>query len=795
MIEIITNPLAMVLVATVIGALCGVATGLIPGIHVNTVVALLLAGSASFAAFGVEFSASLAFTCALAISHTFFDVVPGMFLGVPGDEGFALLPGHRLVRSGHGIEAIQLSIWGSVTGLVFGLAVIALLFLPDFNLLDWLEGTISPWMFWILAAVAAILTITDSRRGWSLVILLASGLLGIFVFGSPLVAGGADASISSLFPALAGLFGVAGLLFSIFTANESNEAAEKPGRTSGEPPTVSVVKVRWPGVRGGMAGMLVGLLPGMGSANAATMLLLAERRLGRRRRREDEDRAYLVTTSSLNTSEALFAIAALYLIERTRSGASIAVDQILRGDILREDFAWMALSVVLGGALAALIMSRCSRGLANFFVGRDEKSLNWGVIAFLLALTVLLLGVGGLVVLICASILGLTPLIVGVRRAQLMGFFLVPAMLYYSGFQRQVVDFLGVAQRTSPLMPDAVTLPEIGVSVVIASALALATYLLASRVSSANEGGVAPVATATGVFSLTAALLVLALSGRAYPPTPEVWPDIEPENKVAGRIIKAEGDIQYIASLGRRFRVRFAGVVAPDRCQLQEDQAPAWEAGKEQVIWSAKDIGSDGVFSGLVQDETIRGRIVRVIDGDTANVVSDGLCYSIRFQGVGAPERGESGFTESRDWVTSMLDGREASVTIEDIDRFNRIVGRIYLQDGLDVNSEIIRRGYAPAYPNFPFDDLDEFLRLEQEARAEGRGLWSLEIAGPEGGFQASSRSSSSDIPEEIRLLDDNDNGRISCDEARRHGIAPVNRSHPAYGFMNDADGDGVVCE
>ena len=710
-------------------------------------------------------------------------------------KGFALLPGHRLVRSGHGIEAIQLSIAGSVTGLVFGVVVITLLFLPAFNLLDWLEGTITPWMFWVLAAVAAILTITDSRRGWSLVILLASGLLGIIVFGSPLVAGGADASLSSLFPALAGLFGVAGLLFAIFTANESKAAGEQSGITSREPPKASAANIRWPGVRGGVAGMLVGLLPGLGSANAATMLLLAERRLGRRGRREDEDRAYLVTTSSLNTSEALFAIAALYLIERTRSGASIAVDQILRGDILTEDLALMALAVLLGGAVAAIIMWRWSRRLAGFFEGRDEKSLNWGVIAFLLVLTLLLLGVGGLVVLICASILGLTPLILGVRRAQLMGFFLVPAMLYYSGFQRHVVDFLGVAQRTSPLLPDAVTLPEIGLSIVIASALALTTYLVACRTARVGNGGAAPFVTATSVLAVTAAVLVLALRGGAYPPTPEVWPDVEPEHSVAGRVLKAEDDVQYIASLGRRFRVRFAGVVAPDRCQLRDDQAPARESGKEQVIWSALDMGSDGVFSGLVGDETIRGRVARVIDGDTANVARDGLCYSIRFQGVGAPERDQFGFSQSRDWVTSMLDGHEVRVTIEDVDRYNRIVGRIFLQDGLDVSAEIIRRGYAPAYPFFPFDDLDKFLGLEQDARAEARGLWSPEMAGLQADFRGTSRSPSSDMPDEIRLLDDNGNGRISCAEARLHGIAPVHRGHPAYGYMRDGDGDGIVCE
>ena len=46
-----------------------------------------------------------------------------------------------------------------------------------------------------------------------------------------------------------------------------------------------------------------------------------------------------------------------------------------------------------------------------------------------------------------------------------------------------------------------------------------------------------------------------------------------------------------------------------------------------------------------------------------------------------------------------------------------------------------------------------------------------------------------------LALWDDNGNGRITCAEARAHGIAPVRRGHPAYQYMRDADEDGVVCE
>ena len=46
-----------------------------------------------------------------------------------------------------------------------------------------------------------------------------------------------------------------------------------------------------------------------------------------------------------------------------------------------------------------------------------------------------------------------------------------------------------------------------------------------------------------------------------------------------------------------------------------------------------------------------------------------------------------------------------------------------------------------------------------------------------------------------LELWDDNDNGKISCAEAQKHGIAPVRLGDPAYEYMTDRDEDGIVCE
>ena len=67
--------------------------------------------------------------------------------------------------------------------------------------------------------------------------------------------------------------------------------------------------------------------------------------------------------------------------------------------------------------------------------------------------------------------------------------------------------------------------------------------------------------------------------------------------------------------------------------------------------------------------------------------------------------------------------------------------------------------------------------------------------AGDAGVPTAAPRTAPSAVPDALRLRDTNRNGRITCNEARLHGIAPVPRGHPAYPYMRDGDGDGVVCE
>jgi endonuclease YncB( thermonuclease family) len=53
-------------------------------------------------------------------------------------------------------------------------------------------------------------------------------------------------------------------------------------------------------------------------------------------------------------------------------------------------------------------------------------------------------------------------------------------------------------------------------------------------------------------------------------------------------------------------------------------------------------------------------------------------------------------------------------------------------EDGALLNAEIIKHGYGFAYTRFPFARMEEFRRLEREAREQGRGLWALKVIDPD---------------------------------------------------------------
>lgn len=274
------------LLALLLGLTIGSVSGLIPGVHVNTMALLALAASPWLLELGLPLLLVAGAIVVAGVVHTFLDYLPGALLGAPDDDvALAALPAHQLLRSGRAAEGVAWSARGSQLGLLFALPLLVVgrvLLGPEVDGYERLKGVLPV----VLAGIVLLLLSTESTRlrwpawlGWMPAapdgssrlagVLAAAGVfglagaLGVAVFGLP-----AESPVGMpstlLMPALAGLFGVASLL----DAWQSTGGLPEQQRVDGLPPIRPLVPAC---AAASVAGGAMGVLPGMTAAQATVM--------------------------------------------------------------------------------------------------------------------------------------------------------------------------------------------------------------------------------------------------------------------------------------------------------------------------------------------------------------------------------------------------------------------------------------------------------------------------------------------------------------------------------------------
>jgi len=395
-----------VIIGTGLGLLLGSISGLVPGIHANTMAGLLLSVQpVLLGMIGVDAVASSLF--AALVTHTFLDTIPSTFLGVPDpDTALSVLPAHALCLAGKGEEAVRISALGSAGAVVttVPLFAVCLVVLPIIQpAVDWGIGV-------LLVGVAGMLIVTAESPRWAAAIFGVSGMLGLFTFRYGFLGWHSVTDGALLLPLLSGLFGVPVLLRTSEGAfpEQAGAVIELDGQ--------SLLRST---VLGSVAGSLVGWLPGLSNATANTLLAGMSR--------GDRGRSFLVATGAANTANAFLGLAALYALSRTRNGVMAALSL--------QDLPPVTL-LLLSGTMAALCaylltvsLSRAGHRLAHIRLRR----VNLAVIGVIVFLTVLIAGPFGLVILVLATITGLVPPLVDVRRIYCMGAIMLPVILHAWG--------------------------------------------------------------------------------------------------------------------------------------------------------------------------------------------------------------------------------------------------------------------------------------------------------------------------------------------------------------------------
>lgn len=409
MLELLTHVLA--------GVGLGVVTGLIPGLHVNNLTPFFVTLAAGSSLVSLNLAALIV---AMSITNVFISYIPSTFLGAP-EEGteLSVLPAHRLLMEGYGYQAVRLTTLGCLGGLLLSAAML----LPFLLMITPAYELIRPQMHWLLISVTAVMILLErSWRGilWATSIFLMSGVLGLLTLDTNFMRGDA-----ALMPLLSGLFGASVLLPSI-----TQESTLPEQRVNNEP--IDLRSTAKPLCAGTAVGALTGIVPGVGPSQGTVMAQLATRSSGAEK--------FLVSVSGVNTSKALFSFVALYAIGRARSGAAVAVGEIM--EVGASELIFLVGIALLAGGIAAMLQLKLGRMAARHIDRLPYRALCAAVLLLIAGLTVYYSGLPGLPVFATATAIGLLPAVTKVKRTHCMGVIMLPCILYFAGAKDGVLSAL-----------------------------------------------------------------------------------------------------------------------------------------------------------------------------------------------------------------------------------------------------------------------------------------------------------------------------------------------------------------
>ncbi len=127
-------------------------------------------------------------------------------------------------------------------------------------------------------------------------------------------------------------------------------------------------------------------------------------------------------------------------------------------------------------------------------------------------------------------------------------------------------------------------------------------------------------------------------------------------------------------------------------------------------------------------------KVINVIDGDTIQVELNSKIENIRLLGIDTPEitspytEEECFGQEAKEYLKQLLENKEVYLIPDkqssDQDKYDRLLRYVFLPDGLFVDAELIKNGFAYNYIYEPFEFMKYFDFLEKEARGKDMGLW-----------------------------------------------------------------------
>ena len=128
------------------------------------------------------------------------------------------------------------------------------------------------------------------------------------------------------------------------------------------------------------------------------------------------------------------------------------------------------------------------------------------------------------------------------------------------------------------------------------------------------------------------------------------------------------------------------------------------------------------IFNSPLYAQQLKGVVDKVGDGDTFVLNTDSGAYRVRLYAIDAPELKQNFGAESKEYLKSIITNDSVFVDVVDIDRYDRIVGKVSTRQYTDVNLQMICSGMAWHY--YYFDKTKKYINAEKIARKNRLGLW-----------------------------------------------------------------------
>ncbi|HZY43292.1 MAG TPA: tripartite tricarboxylate transporter permease [Anaerolineae bacterium] len=435
--------LSLIFIA-IIGTILASVLALIPALHIYNVVGLLIlsAGALSSVLNPDQLAMLL---LGMIVGYAMLSTIPSIFVAAPDEAAaFIVLPGQKWLLERRGYEAAILT----GVGALCGLAVLIVISPVAAEATRVLQIILSPHLGWILATIIVFMLMSEwpksgdrGSSGWArfraawtglgagLLTFLLSGLLGIIIMYRSVVP--TEIAFQNLLPAFLGLYAIPMVLTNLIMGTQvpkqhiASSIDITPGllfRGAAAGSMGGLFAAFFPVVTGGIGGFLAG------HATA-----------------QRDERSFIV---SQGTSKFVYYVGGFLLfflpgLHRAKGGMAQMLSTIYTPATPELYFTVIA-AMAICGAIAFFLLILFSRLAIKLIDRIDYRVVSIVTLILLITLIFLTTGLGGLLIALPATAIGLIPSLFGSRRMNCLGILLIPITLNMAGVGASIAHVLGL---------------------------------------------------------------------------------------------------------------------------------------------------------------------------------------------------------------------------------------------------------------------------------------------------------------------------------------------------------------